>query len=297
MLAVVIVEMNIGVRIARASGYPQIYADQITALAGDEINIPVKISGNTGMMGIGIKVTYDKNVLTPKDVSMGKILSGVFDYNVKEETAGFFNVLWVGADAIDKDGEIFVMSFKVSDGVKPQTANIALTYSSDDTFDGNFKNMVLDCQNIEISIRGSSAIPTTSAPSPRPVVTKKPSPKPVITKKPSLKVQPTPEGSLSNPTTNNTKPSRVTGVFVLKDGKRKLWISWNWKDASGYQVQYALNKKFTKGRKTKSTSSISITLKKLKRKRIYYIRVRAYKRINGKKIYGPWSKVKKCKVK
>lgn len=102
---------------------------------------------------------------------------------------------------------------------------------------------------------------------------------------------------INNTTVSKTKPSKVTGLAVKKDGKKKLWVSWTRKDASGYQVQYALNKKFTKSKKAKNTSSTSMTLKKLKRKKIYYVRVRAYKKINGKKLYGAWSKVKKCKVK
>lgn len=37
-------------------------------------------------------------------------------------------------------------------------------------------------------------------------------------------------------------------------------------------------------------------LKKLKKKK-YYVQVRAYRTVNGKKIYGDWSKVKSVKVK
>ena len=38
------------------------------------------------------------------------------------------------------------------------------------------------------------------------------------------------------------------------------------------------------------------TIKKLKKKK-YYVQVRAYRTVNGKKIYGDWSKVKSVKVK
>ena len=37
------------------------------------------------------------------------------------------------------------------------------------------------------------------------------------------------------------------------------------------------------------------TLKKMQKKKTYYIRVRAYTQISGKKIYGKWSPVKKVK--
>ena len=43
--------------------------------------------------------------------------------------------------------------------------------------------------------------------------------------------------------------------------------------------------------------STSVTLRKLKKKRTYFIRIRAYKMADGKKVYGKWSLVKKVKVK
>ena len=66
--------------------------------------------------------------------------------------------------------------------------------------------------------------------------------------------------------------------------------------ADGYQVQYSLKKNF-KSKKVKWTKKTKISMRGLKKKKTYYFRVRAYKRSNGKKVYGKWSKVvkKKCK--
>lgn len=65
----------------------------------------------------------------------------------------------------------------------------------------------------------------------------------------------------------------------------------------GYEVQYALNKKFKKA-KTKTTKKTTFTIKKLKKKKTYYVRVRAYTiDANRKKVQGKWSKVKKVKIK
>lgn len=64
-------------------------------------------------------------------------------------------------------------------------------------------------------------------------------------------------------------------------------------NAKKYQIQYALNKKFTKSVKTKSTKKLTYNIKKLKSKKTYYVRVCG---INGK-IVGKLSKVKKIKVK
>lgn len=63
------------------------------------------------------------------------------------------------------------------------------------------------------------------------------------------------------------------------------------KKADGYQISYADNKKFREAKK-RSTGKTNIVLKKLKKNRKYYVRVRAYQKINGAKKYGTYSKVK-----
>ena len=63
--------------------------------------------------------------------------------------------------------------------------------------------------------------------------------------------------------------------------------------ASGYQVVYAKNKSFTKGKAYKFASGKSVTLKDLKKGQKYYVKVRAYKTDSaGKKVYGSWSSAK-----
>lgn len=98
-----------------------------------------------------------------------------------------------------------------------------------------------------------------------------------------------------------TKPNKAS-IISLKNNKKKM-ICVKWKcqvEADGYQIQYALDKKFTKKLKTKNVNSFykeSMTIKNLKKKKTYYVRVRAFKKSGGSKIYGSWSKVKKVKIK
>ena len=84
-----------------------------------------------------------------------------------------------------------------------------------------------------------------------------------------------------------------------KKGK-KVKITWKKiRGSNGYQIQYARNKKFTKSLK-KTTAKASATtkiIKKLKKKKTYYFRVRAYKKTSSGKVYGAWSTVKKVKIK
>ena len=95
-----------------------------------------------------------------------------------------------------------------------------------------------------------------------------------------------------------SKPSKV--VFRSAKGKKGRKVSLSWKKVSGakgYQLQYAQNKKFTKKKKSEFTTKTKVTVKKLKKKKTYYFRARAYKLNGKKKVYGKWSKVKKVEVK
>ena len=86
----------------------------------------------------------------------------------------------------------------------------------------------------------------------------------------------------------------------LTAGKKKFTIQWKKdKKADGYQVQYSTDKKFKKNVKSVNVSkkSTKATVKKLKKRKTYRVRVRSYKKINGKKYYSGWGKVKSVKVK
>lgn len=82
--------------------------------------------------------------------------------------------------------------------------------------------------------------------------------------------------------------------------KKKIKASWSKVGgASGYQVMWSTYKNFSKNYKTKSVKAkySSKTVTTAQSKKTYYVRVRAYKTINGKKVYSPWSNTKKVKTK
>lgn len=109
-------------------------------------------------------------------------------------------------------------------------------------------------------------------------------------------------------TTTATKPAvkPVKKVTVkkqtakVKAGKKKLTVTWKKdKNVSGYQIQIATKKNF-KGAKTytvKSYKTYKKVIKKLKAKKKYFVKVRAYKTVGKSKVYGAYSAVRSCKVK
>lgn len=105
--------------------------------------------------------------------------------------------------------------------------------------------------------------------------------------------------------TFTVKPPK-TSVKSLHAGKKMLTVKWSKQTAqvTGYQVQLATDKKFTKNVRTVTVTKkklVTKTIKKLKTKKKYYVRVRTYKtvKIDGKKekIYSGWSKAKSTVIK
>ncbi len=104
-------------------------------------------------------------------------------------------------------------------------------------------------------------------------------------------------------TTKNTKTvkPKKTSIKKLSKGKKKFTVTWaKVSGVKGYQIQYSTDKKFKKNNKSVTVTkqkTTKATVKKLKSKKKYYVRVRTYKTVNGKKIYSSWSKVKSIKTK
>lgn len=96
-------------------------------------------------------------------------------------------------------------------------------------------------------------------------------------------------------------PKQIKNVKATSPAKRQLKVTWSKNTtADGYAVQYATNSKVTKGLKTvyvKSNATSSTTIKSLTKGKTYYVRVRAYKIIDGVKCYGTYSTKKSVKIK
>ncbi|MCR5106148.1 MAG: glycosyl hydrolase 53 family protein, partial [Eubacterium sp.] len=94
---------------------------------------------------------------------------------------------------------------------------------------------------------------------------------------------------------------KKTGISKLVKGKKSFTIKAKTvkQQATGYQIQYSTNKNFSV-KKTVTIKNNKITskaVKGLKSKTKYYVRVRTFKTVKGKKYYSDWSKVKTVKTK
>lgn len=95
------------------------------------------------------------------------------------------------------------------------------------------------------------------------------------------------------------KSPSITKTKALRG--KKIYVRWKTKknQVSGYQVAYSVHKSFKSGRtlKVAKKSAVKKTFKVKKAKKKYYVRVRSYKTVKGKKIYSSWSKAKVLKTK
>ena len=101
------------------------------------------------------------------------------------------------------------------------------------------------------------------------------------------------------PTPGQTVKLKTPAVTVTA-GKKQAKLKWKKiSNAQGYVVYRATSKngKYKAVSTIKKGSTVSYTNKKLTSKKTYYYKVRAYRVVNGKKVYSGYSKVKGVKIK
>lgn len=101
-------------------------------------------------------------------------------------------------------------------------------------------------------------------------------------------------------TVSYTVKPKGTSITKLTSGKRKFTakIAKQKTQTTGYEIQYSTSKKFKGAKKvTLKNSATSKTVKKLKRSKKYYVRVRTYKKVGKTTCYSSWSKTKTIKIK
>ena len=140
--------------------------------------------------------------------------------------------------------------------------------------------------------------PGAATPSPTPETTQKPQETvaPGKTAQPDNTEKP---GAAVTPVSSDPGKAAIGKVSALKLKQKKHTVTVSWKKltgAKGYQICYSTSKKW-KGKKQKLVSKNKAVIKKLKKKKTYYFRVRAYRLERTKKVYGAWSNMKKIKIK
>jgi hypothetical protein len=255
---------------------------------------------------------YDYNIITNYTMSDSDLFTfdGVAWWN---DTKGY-NYMDGDKFAIGDKVKIFISLVRKNSSYEfPNELSIRfIGEKSDWKKSGTQGNTAKYVKDIEIPDPSVTPTPTSSptvAPTEAPTVTPTAAPTEAPTAAPTAEPTAAPQPTVTTapvitqaPTTGAdevTAPDVVT-ISSAKNAKgKKLTVKWKKiSDAKGYEVQYALNSKFTKSKKTKTLTKTTLTVKKLKKKKTYYVRVRAYTTdASGNKVFGEWSKAKKVKIK
>ena len=231
-----------------------------------------------------IKKEHDKNIIENAGF---EVYNNRFNYN----TGGYDNFL------------------KIEQGTKTEyetnTTTAAPTTTEEPTSDDSEVTKETTAPDVEVptTTKSEVEVPTTTEPEvevpttasrPEPVTSDR-----VVTPTNSTTIKPTkkpePTTTVKRGTSNIKKSKLNIPANVKAKNIKKKSIKLTWRktlNAKKYQVQYSTKSNFKKS-VTKTTTKLKYIIKKLKKGKTYYIRLRA---VNGKKISN-WSKVKKIKIK
>lgn len=98
---------------------------------------------------------------------------------------------------------------------------------------------------------------------------------------------------------SDKKKLSTPSLYSLKKGSKKISVSFGRSfNATGYQIQYSTNRNF-KGKSVKkiTTKDLTKNITNLKGRTKYYVRVRAYKKVDGKTVFSSWSDIKSVTTK
>lgn len=231
-----------------------------TCAAGNDYTVTFK-SEEFGDLKVAVTVDKaDQTIDIAKDAYTDTMGATSFNLGAKANTALKYATSNDKVATVDENGKVTLKG--------AGTAEITVTAEANDNYNEATKT---------VKITVNKAPETTTATKPAATTTAtKPAVKPV--KKVTVKKQ----------------------TAKVKAGKKKLTVTWKKdKAVSGYQIKVATKKNF-KGAKTytvKSYKTYKKVIKKLKSKKKYYVKVRAYKTVGKSKVYGAYSAVRSCKVK
>ncbi len=115
--------------------------------AGGEVTIPVSIKENPGIAGFTFSVNYDKNVLTPTEITAGDIIkSGTFTSNLEQgipaEQLEQIAVHWNDVNNMNDNGVLFNITFDVNSNAAEGNYPVWLDYERGDVTDEAFDDVM-----------------------------------------------------------------------------------------------------------------------------------------------------------
>lgn len=128
-----------------------IFVAQVVAKAGDEVEVPITISNNPGIIGMGLTVDYDA-ALSLVNVTDGGLLGSAMHGSNFSKKPYYLN--WANDTATEdytSNGVIATLTFKVAEGAGDGVYPITISYDNDD-----FEIFNYEAETVEFSIQNGS---------------------------------------------------------------------------------------------------------------------------------------------
>lgn len=137
----------------------------VSAEAGSEIDVPVEITSNEGIVAISFTIEYDTDALELVSVKDCGLFADASYTPGGDLTAVPFRVMWENALATDNytdTGSVAVFHFNVLDTAESGLSEIKINVEADNTFDVNMDDVAFESVNGGIEIAGEETTTTTT---------------------------------------------------------------------------------------------------------------------------------------
>lgn len=140
--------------IAFASG-TTLKIDKVSCCSNEIVDVPITISGNMGIAGAVIRITYDSNLELVK-VATGEAFSSLTYTPPAKLTSNPITLLWDGIEADASNGTIATLQFRV-----PENAgvyNVSASYDVGGIYDGDMEDIDVAIENGNITVKKQNSM-------------------------------------------------------------------------------------------------------------------------------------------
>ena len=140
----------------REDNTPVVVVDKITASAGDEVQVAVKIKNNPGVLGMTLSLYYDESKCTLESVTNGSAVEGVLNLTPSKTLGSGVRFVWDGIEITPEDvknGDILVLTFKIDNNAIEGKIPLTLKCFDGDVIDNDLNNIPLIVENGYINIK------------------------------------------------------------------------------------------------------------------------------------------------
>ena len=134
---------------------PTFVVSNVTAAAGKTTDVAISVKNNPGILGMTLTLSYDADALTLTSAASGSAVSDVLAFTKPGRFTSPCNFTWDGIELSEdqiKDGEILILTFRVSDSAAPGSYPITVSFEDGSIIDNDLKPVYATVVNGSIRV-------------------------------------------------------------------------------------------------------------------------------------------------